>query len=252
MDKVLKMKRRYLIALASLLCFTALRVEAHVGIGPETELVGPVGVKKPVKLYTQAVVRSDGRVVDRLAEVTAPNTFTSPSEDFPFQAGIPNSPEAWLARMLDPSRNGIVAKHPELLAEWLDAISEPRFMTALASVVMTPQTYTNTLGKMTEPATSRNWAEFADPKIMMRWMAVGMDPAFYQAVFLRMTDAGKLRRWAGYPLPSDKAAISVETGKAAAVRISTTKQGEEWLQLPLPLRETNHNPWLLNSANYRY
>src|SRR3989339_1558312 len=113
------MKCRMLVALSTLFCCSVLRVEADVG--SETTM--------PVKHNILAVVRSDGSVVDRLA---IPNSATSYAARM--QAGIPGSPEAWLARMLDPTRNGLAAKNPALFAEWLDAVTEPRFMTALATV----------------------------------------------------------------------------------------------------------------------
>lgn len=248
MDKVLMMKCRHLIAFVGLICCTALRVEAHVGVEAEIDPAGTIATRKPAKLYTQAVLRPDGYVVDRLAEPYLDNTFSP--EYLRSMGGIPNSPEAWLTRMLDPSRNGLVAKHPELLAEWLDAITEPRFMTALASIVTSPQAYTNTLGKLADPATSRNWAEFADPRIMFRWMALGMDPKFYQAVFLRMTDAEKMRRWGGYPSRTENLPSGIEGAREVSARESTLRHGDQWMQLPS--RETKNNPWLSNATNYRY
>lgn len=166
------------------------------------------------------------------------------------QHGVPATPEAWLARMLDPTKNGLVVKHPELFAEWLDAVTEPRFMTAIASIAMTPQTYTNTFGKFVDPAVAGNWAEFADPMIFLRWMQVGTDPGFYQAVFNRMTDSGKLRRWGISPVSSDKTTLEVHSGKDSTSRESVNGRSQEWLQLQM--RDAKANPWLSNSVNYRY
>jgi len=230
------MKCRKLIALVSLICCSAPWIEAHAGIGTLAEPTQTGSLKKPVKRLTESVVRPDGRVVDRLAESNTSKSI--PSEDQ--QGAIPATPEAWLSRMLDPTRNGLVAKHPELLAEWLDAITEPRFMTALASVAMSPDTYAKTLGKMVNPATVRNWSELADPQIMLRWMMVGSDPAFYKAIYDRMTDSGKLRRWGIDPV----------SNKASSARDTANAYDKEWLHLPN--QEATGNPWLLNTANYRY
>jgi hypothetical protein len=232
------MKHRKLIALVGLICCSVPWVEAHagIGIGMLVEPTHASASKKPVKRLTESVVRPDGRVVDRLAEFNSAKSISSGDH----QDAVPATPEAWLSRMLDPTKNGLVAKHPELLAEWLDAITEPRFMTALASVAMSPDTYANTLGKMVDPATVRNWSELADPQIMLRWMMVGSDPAFYKAIYDRMTDSSKLRRWGIDPV----------SNKASAARDTTNARDKEWLHLPV--QEATGNPWLLNTANYRY
>jgi hypothetical protein len=217
-NKALMMNRRKLMGLGGVIF--CLAVLAESGAGAETAMSGEARI--PAKHGVQVVVRADGSVVDRLA---IPKSEVKPS-------GLPTSPEAWLARMMDPTRNGLAMKNPELFAEWLDAMTEPRFMTALASVAMTPGSYANTLGKAVDPAMVRNWLEFADPQIGMRWMAAGLDPHFYQAIFNRLTDSGKLRRWGFSPAASE-----------------LTTQSPEWRQLP---RETRANPWLPNSENYRY
>jgi len=58
---------------------------------------------------------------------------------------MPGTPAEWLARMIDPTRNGLIVKRPQLFAEWLDAVTEPRVMTALATLVLDPETYPRTL-----------------------------------------------------------------------------------------------------------
>jgi len=237
------MKYRKLIALGGLICCSVLQAQADSDIEPAI----------PAKQSIQAVIRADGSVVDRLSLLNS--TKTTSLKSAPRQGGLPASPEAWLARMLDPTRNGLAVKHPELFAEWLDAVTEPRFMTALASVAVTPETYSNTLGKVADPATLRNWGEFADPQVYLRWMAAGMDPRFYQAIYNRMTDSGKLRRWGLYPAglsPArhEKALIGADAASETGNREKPAIGGQEWLQLPP--RESKANPWLQNSANYRY
>lgn len=199
-------------------------------------------------------MHTDGSVVDRLAMHNSAKSSAHPgvlSREI-----LPDSPEAWLARMLDPTRNGLVVKHPELFAEWLDAVTEPRFMTALASVALTPETYANTLGKMVDPAAVRNWAEFADPQIYMRWMAAGLDPRFYQAVFNRMTDSDKLRRWGLYSsgmhnTSYEKAVKPINTpATSSAKRIPVSPAAQDWMLLPVSASKSN--PWLTNGLNYRY
>lgn len=249
---ILMMMRRKLMVMTSLICCSAAWFDARAGMEPTlepaliNELKKTDELKNSFQRVTETVVRPDGLVVDRLADFNA----AKDSADDAKRMGAPATPEAWLARMLDPSKNGLVVKHPELLAEWLDAVTEPRFMTALASVAMSPETYANSLGKMVDPATARNWAEFADPRIPLRWMAVGTNPAFYQAVYDRMTDSAKLRRWGAYPAVSGINASRVDGQQAPVVRDMKYSSGGEWLKMPM--RELNGNPWLSNTVNYRY
>jgi hypothetical protein len=236
------MKYHRLIAFACLIFASSLQVEAHSDIslagtsGPSAE------ARKPAKRSIHVVVLSDGNVVDRLSLTSSAKPAASTSA--PRYDALPISPEAWLARMMDSTKNGLAAKNPELFAEWLDAVTEPRFMTALASVAMTPDTYSNVLGKMLDPAAVRNWAAFADPQIGLRWMAAGFNPGFYQALFNRMTDSGKLRRWGISPV-----ARTLEPGLVTSSEMPAIAK-EKWLQLSQP--DYKANPWLLNSANYRY
>jgi len=110
--------------------------------------------------------------------------------------GLPASPEAWLARMLDATRNGSAFKDPTAFAEWLDAITEPRFMTALAAAAVDPSTYPNAMANAIDPAAARNWSEFTDPQLYLRWMLASANPSFQQAIITRMTSPGKAKRWA--------------------------------------------------------
>lgn len=231
------MQCRKLIVWGGLICCSVLQAEASSGSEPAMS----AEARMPAKRSIQAVTRADGSVVDRLTLPTSAKSASAKS--ISSQAGLPASPEAWLARMMDPTKNGLAVKNPELFAEWLDAVTEPRFMTALASVAIAPGTYTNTLGKAVDPATVRNWAEFADPQIGLRWMAAGFDPHFYQAIFNRLTDSGKLRRWGLYP-------ASLVNESLSADRETPDARSQLWLQLPS--RETRANPWLINSVNYRY
>jgi len=188
--------------------------------------------KRPVKLSVNVVKQKDGSVIDRLNL----STLSGANRD----EGVPGTPAEWLARMIDPTRNGLVVKHPQLLAEWLDAVTEPRFMTALATVALDPGTYPRTLNRLADPATARNWAEFVDPEVFMRWVAAGMDPRLYQAVFQHMFDPKKYLRWAAYPdYPQIGAMPTAEANNVA----------QAWLQLPA--REPRANPWLTNSNAYR-
>jgi hypothetical protein len=207
--------------------------------------------KKPAKLSINIVKQKDGTIIERLDLSAMP----AASRD----DGVPGTPNEWLARMIDPTRNGLVVKRPQLLAEWLDAVTEPRFMTALATVAMDPSTYPKTLNRMADPATARNWSEFIDPEVFMRWAAAGMDPRLYQAVFQHMFDPRKYLRWANYlgysrndaPGAPDRGNAMPNVSDAyAKPAISTQIDEQAWMQLST--REPKSNPWLAGSNTYRY
>jgi hypothetical protein len=184
--------------------------------------------KRPLKLSFSVVTQNDGSVVDRLDM----SSLSGPGRD----KRIPSTPGEWLERMIDPTRNGLILKQPHLFAEWLDAVTEPQFMTALATVALDPGTYPKALSRLADPATARNWAEFVDPDVLMRWMAAGMDPRLYQSVFQHMFDPKKYLRWAN-------AQVGAPESRKLAER-------ERWMQIPV--QEPRENPWLANSRSYRY
>lgn len=116
----------------------------------------------------------------------------------PARKTLPRSSQEWLAQMLDSSRHGVAFKDPQAFVEWLDAITEPQFMTALATASADPNTYTSTLNTMIRPETARNWAEFTNPLLYLRWMLTGSNPDFYNAIVERLVDPGKAARWARF------------------------------------------------------
>lgn len=203
--------------------------------------------KKPVKPGINVVRQKDGSVIERLDVLVLPGAVRDER--------VPVTPEEWLSRMIDPTRNGLILKHPKLFAEWLNAVTEPRFMTALATVALDPNSYPRTLNHLLDPAAARNWAEFIDPEIFMRWVAAGMDPELYRAVFQHMFNPDKYLRWATYPVnPRGEAMASREPGQSTPV--ARARPGDDtlparvWIQLPS--RESGFNPWLINSNTYRY
>jgi len=208
--------------------------------------VDVVQKKKPLKLSVNVVKQKDGSIIERLDISALPGAGRD--------EGVPNTPAEWLARMIDPTRNGLVVKRPQLFAQWLDAVTEPRFMTALATVAMDPGTYPRTLNRLADPGTARNWAEFIDPEVLMRWMAAGMDPKLYQAVFQHMFDPGKYLRWATYyghpqidatPMMEPNAAAQAGQAVSGTHAATTQETTAAWLQLPA--REPKANPWLANT-----
>lgn len=162
------------------------------------------------------------------------------------KAGLPGTPEAWLAQMLDARRNGAAFKDPAAFAEWLDAVTEPRFMTALATVAADPATYPKALSDAIDPAAARNWSEFTDPQLYLRWLLASANPTFHQAIVNRMTDPAKMTHWLdALSRPETDAPVLTGLGKAPpatamawfaamASRIGQPASNQEWLSLPTP------------------
>jgi hypothetical protein len=157
---------------------------------------------------------------------------------------MPATPEEWVMRMLDATRNGLAFKHPEAFIEWLDALSEPRFMTALATVALDPDTYPKALGRGIDPSAARNWAEFADPNLYLRWMLAGMDARFYSALLSRMTNPEKLQRWVNFTAtPEAYAPMLKALDPATSTRwgqaVGKSANYDPLLQLANPLTSLN-------------
>ncbi len=221
------------------------------------------------KMAVKNVRQTDGSVVQRLA--------------LPARKGGA-APEDWLQRMADPARNGLACKDPMAFQEWMDAVTEPRFMTALASMAMEPGAYPKALGQLFNPATAHNWTEFTDPVLYLRWMGAGLDPKFYAALFNRLANPDKLGRWAASPASPELQALVLSalnpgaygTRMAQAVDSRTyapmfqaanpalpaawageiakgverAANPQEWLKLETP--DPKANPWLAGVAGYRY
>lgn len=155
-------------------------------------------------------------------------------------AGMPDTPEAWLAQMLDAKRNGAAFKDPAAFAEWLDAVTEPRFMTALGAVAADPATYPRILSDAIDPAAARNWAEFTDPQLYLRWMLASANPSFQQAIISRMTDPAKMKHWLeAMNRPETYMPVLAGFGKAPTAWVGAMANGfgapagsQEWLKLP--------------------
>jgi hypothetical protein len=157
---------------------------------------------------------------------------------------LPATPEAWLAQMLDGKKNGAAFKDPQAFAEWLDAVTEPRFMTALAAVAVDPATYPKAMADAIDPAAARNWSEFTDPQLYLRWMLASASPSFQQAIIGKVTDPAKMKRWLEvFGRPDGYAPMLATFGRAPAAWFGAMTNGQDWLKLPADQ---------LSGARYRY
>lgn len=126
--------------------------------------------------------------------VTANPGFSAAVEHAPCSVGqgILASPEGWVSCMLGAIGNRLGFKHSEDVVHWLDALNEPRFMTALASVALDHARDPFPAGRGIEPSAVRHWSEFADPDLYLRSMLAGMDGRFHRAIISCMANPGTL------------------------------------------------------------
>ncbi|MBI5330971.1 MAG: OmpA family protein [Betaproteobacteria bacterium] len=112
----------------------------------------------------------------------------------------PKTPDEWLARMTDMTRNLSAFKDPKVFVPWTNAVTEPSFYIAMANGMVDPGSWLNMMNSAAHPDAVRNVVQFADPNIYLKWGAAGMDPAFYTALLTQLSDPGKAMRWAMTPL----------------------------------------------------
>lgn len=163
---------------------------------------------------------------------------------------LPRSSQAWLDQMLDTSRNGAAFKDPQAFVEWLDAITEPQFMTALATASISPDKYHRALSSLVRPETARNWAEFTNPLLYLRWLLTGTHPDFYNAIIERLADPGKAKRWAQYGNQPDATVSMRKAGQPEQILKSLAATGPEMLEPMAKLANPGtYLAWLANFAD---
>jgi outer membrane protein OmpA-like peptidoglycan-associated protein len=116
------------------------------------------------------------------------------------KTATPKTPEEWLARMTDFSRNLSAFKDPKVFVPWANAVTEPSFYIAMMNGMMDPGGWLNMMNSAAHPDAVRNLVQFGDPGIYLKWTAAGLDPAFYTALLTQLSDPGKMMRWAMVPV----------------------------------------------------
>lgn len=112
----------------------------------------------------------------------------------------PQTPEQWLARMTDFSRNMSAFRDPKVFVPWSNAVTEPGFYVAMAKGMSDPGGWLNMLNSMANPDMVRNYVQFLDPSVTIRWISASADPAFATALLTQLSDPGKMMRWGMMPL----------------------------------------------------
>lgn len=204
---------------------------------------------KPVKLKVKTVHQKDGSVVVRLK---------MPTKAVPRKAAADQGASGFLEERPQTRQEIERSKDTQRMEQWLDAITEPRFMTALAAVAMDPDAEPKVLSHVIDPSNVRNWSEFVDPDLYLRWMASGVDPRFSQAIHNRVPDMGMPKHWIAFPVyfavpPEIRPGFPLKPtiwSNAFNGGPGGQESAQEWLKLPTP--DPKSNPWLRAGQNYRY
>ena len=83
------------------------------------------------------------------------------------KTATPKTPEEWLARMTDFSRNLSAFKDPKVFVPWANAVTEPSFYIAMMNGMMDPGGWLNMMNSAAHPDAVRNLVQFGDPGIYM-------------------------------------------------------------------------------------
>jgi hypothetical protein len=204
---------------------------------------------KPAKMAVKKVRLKNGGIVVRL---------NMPAKAHPGTAGKGQGTSAYQEDHQPSPEDSERAKKSQLMDQWLDAVTEPRFMTALAAVATNPSIESKAIGQTIDPSRVRNWAEFVDPDLYLRWMAGSMDPRFNQAIHNRGPEMLGPPNWFAFPV---RFAIPQEFRAGAPLKPTIwsnafsdgaggRESAQEWLKLPS--QDPRSNPWLHAGQNYRY
>ena len=186
-------------------------IEVYRPAGPCIEFQRFLILLFKLALTSKGIVMKLKLVTLALAVIAAPAYAAMGTTDIPTFAGqaaakeaaknaTPKTPEEWLARMTDFSRNLSAFKDPKVFVPWTNAVTEPSFYIAMMNGMMDPGGWLNMMNSAAHPDAVRNLVQFADPNIYMKWSAATLDPNFYTALLTQLSDPGKLMRWAMVPV----------------------------------------------------
>lgn len=234
------------------LVFTLFALGLSLDVQAANDAVRPRvnAAKKAQKFVVKKVRRKDGSVMVRLDLPVNQIQRVSATAGNPADATAPAP--------ANPDRAGSQAKDTQVMSQWLDAVTEPRFMTALATVALEPGSDAHVLNQGIDPAKVRNWAEFVDPDLYLRWKTGNLDPRVNRAILRHTPELQALPIWIGFALALDVPA-EARSGTPLKPNIWSRAFGDgpggreaaqEWLTLPMA--EPGMNPWLRANQGYRY
>lgn len=153
-----------------------------------------------LKLITVVLALSSSPVLAAMGTTDIPTFAGQAAAREAAKSAVPKSPEEWLTRMTDFSRNLSAFKDPKMFVPWSNAVTEPSFYVAMMNGMMDPGGWLNMMNSAAHPDAVRNIVQFADPNIYLKWAAATGDPNFYTALLTQLSDPGKLMRWAMLPV----------------------------------------------------
>lgn len=199
---------------------------------------------KRAVVTTQRVRQKDGSVMLRLAlPKSGKRSAAKPQLAMPGHDG----------RMQDP-----LGEREAIVQAWLDAVAEPRVMTALAAVAMQPGIPPKNLTTHPDPALVRSGEEFNDPRLYLALRAAGLDFTYGRAILRHAPGFAE-----GPVHPFLPIALMVPEFARAGTPLKPTlwskaftegpgghEAAREWLKLPSP--DPRANTWLSHNQHYRY
>lgn len=153
-----------------------------------------------LKLITVALALSATPALAAMGTTDIPTFAGQAAAREAAKTATPKTPEEWLARMTDFSRNLSAFKDPKMFVPWTNAVTEPGFYVAMMNGMMDPGGWLNMMNTAAHPDAVRNIVQFADPNVYLKWAAATGDPNFYTALLTQLSDPGKLMRWAMLPV----------------------------------------------------
>jgi outer membrane protein OmpA-like peptidoglycan-associated protein len=158
------------------------------------------GTSMKLKLVTLAIAFASVPAYAAMGTTDIPTFAGQVANQAAAKTATPKTPEEWLARMTDFSRNLSAFKDPKTFVPWTNAVTEPGFYIAMANGMMDPGGWLNMMNSAAHPDAVRNLVAFVDPNILLKWSAASLDPNFYTALLTQLSDPGKLMRWGMMPL----------------------------------------------------
>ena len=113
---------------------------------------------------------------------------------------VPGTPEAWVAKMTDPTQNASAFKDPKAFVPWMIAVTDPATAMAMSNAMMNPRPEVNRGAGEKTPATMDNDMEFLVAAVSMKWMGAAMDPNFYTAAMSPFMNPNVYMKWMMAPM----------------------------------------------------
>lgn len=109
--------------------------------------------------------------------------------------------DQWMTLMGDFTKNAQAFKDPEVFLHWVNAMTDPSMVAAMADAGLEPGNWLRMMTSMMQPAAVGNYAQFMfDPAIYARWATAMLDPMWYTKMITSMTNPSKIMGWMMLPM----------------------------------------------------